>query len=178
LRKLGVKAPYVLAVGTLEPRKRQDLVLDGYLRHRAEYAASHSLVHVGRSGWKSKDVEIRFREAARQHPVHMLGGAPDPLLRDLYAGADALIFPSLYEGFGLPLVEAKVCGSARMISADTPELREAAGPSATYLEPSTATIAEAIADAPRHLPRPVEPTSWDRAGAFVAALSMASSAGT
>jgi glycosyltransferase involved in cell wall biosynthesis len=135
LARLGVKRPYLLSVGTPEPRKNLDLVLRAYIDLKKHGMLSkHQLVLVGPSGWKNRALEQRLREA-HAHGMALAGYVPDELMPVLYAGADALVFPSLYEGFGMPVLEARACG-ARVVATDIPELREAGDEYVIYVKPT------------------------------------------
>jgi glycosyltransferase involved in cell wall biosynthesis len=132
---LGVRQPYLLSVATQEPRKNLDLLLRAYIDLKRGGALSeHRLVLVGPAGWKNKSLEQRIREA-EAHGLVLAGYVPDELMPFFYSGADALVFPSLYEGFGMPVLEARACG-ARVITTDIPELREAGDEYVIYVEPT------------------------------------------
>lgn len=155
LAALGIAAPYLLAVGTLEPRKNMAALLDAFLALRRDNGvlARHRLVLVGARGWQNRALGARL-EAARAEGVVLPGYVPDALLPALYAGADALVCPSLYEGFGMPVLEARACGTPVVVS-DVPELREAGGPQAVVVQPHAAGVAEGIQRA-LYGPRPCE----------------------
>jgi glycosyltransferase involved in cell wall biosynthesis len=135
LRKHSLTEPFLLAVGTREPRKNLTLLIDTFLQMKAEaLLPRHTLVLVGARGWRSERLE-RLLDTSTTLPVRQLGYVPDEDLSALYAGCDALIFPSMYEGFGIPVAEARACG-ARVVATDIPETREA-GDSATIYIPAT-----------------------------------------
>ena len=90
--------------------------------------------------------------AARGHGVVLAGYVSEELKPMLYAGADALIFPSLYEGFGMPVLEARTCG-ARVVATDIPELREAGDSYVIYVRPTLDGIKAGILQA-IGLPKP------------------------
>lgn len=114
--------PYLLAVGTLEPRKNLLRLAEAY--RRSGLAASHDLVLAGRAAW-----------GERPAGVVVLEGLGDAELVALYAGASALVMPSLYEGFGLPVVEALQLG-VPVLCSDLPVLREVSGGYATFVDPT------------------------------------------
>jgi glycosyltransferase involved in cell wall biosynthesis len=102
-----------------------------------------------------------------------MGYVPDRLLPTLYANAEMFVMPSVYEGFGMPVLEARACG-ARVVVSDTPELREAGGPHAVAVEPTKAGIREGIRRALRS-PRIREVSlarehSWSQAAAQLLAV--------
>jgi glycosyltransferase involved in cell wall biosynthesis len=120
----------LLAVGTRQPRKN----------HAALAAATAGIPGVtlaiaGARGWKEP--------AVTGDHVRLLGRVPDDDLPALYAAADVLVQPSLYEGFGMPLLEARACGT-RTVATDMPEHREAAGPDAIYCEPSPEGLRDGV----------------------------------
>jgi glycosyltransferase involved in cell wall biosynthesis len=99
----GLDPGFLLAVGTVEPRKNYPRLLDAYALLRARLPGAPRLVVAGRTGWAYGDALRRLREA---EGVLLLGHVADATLLGLYRGAAALAFPSLYEGFGLPLLDA------------------------------------------------------------------------
>lgn len=108
LARHGLRHGYYLFVGTLQPRKNVARILQAYLGLPAVVRAARQLVVVGAPGWRSADLQRQLRAAAeRGENVRWLDRLTDEAeLRHLYAGAGALVFPSLYEGFGIPIVEA------------------------------------------------------------------------
>jgi glycosyltransferase involved in cell wall biosynthesis len=135
LARLGVRRPYLLSVATAEPRKNLDVVLRAYIDlKRGGKLSGHQLVLAGPTGWKNRALKQRLDEA-RPHGLVLASYVPDELMPMLYAAADALVFPSLYEGFGMPVLEARSCG-ARVVTTDIPELREAGDEYVIYVQPT------------------------------------------
>ncbi|HEV8315484.1 MAG TPA: glycosyltransferase family 1 protein [Burkholderiaceae bacterium] len=172
LRMLGIEPPYLLSVATLEPRKNVRTLLQAYLAlRRAGELPAHRLVLAGARGWRDEKLEAELR-AAQSEGVQVAGYIADALMPALYAGADALICASLYEGFGMPVLEARACG-ARVVVSDVPELREAGGMQAVVVEPTVDGVREGIRRVLRR-PRPDEPDlaqrhSWRRSALRLAA---------
>ena len=130
-------APYFLFVGTLEPRKNVTALVEAWREVRRDYPID--LVLAGR----------RRADAPTLDPepgLHLLGEVPDSQLSELYSGALAFVYPSLYEGFGLPVLEAMQCGACVIT---TRAAAEAGGDAAIYAE-GTKEMAEALRHAARH----------------------------
>lgn len=143
LAQLGVRQPYVLMVGTIEPRKNHRALLKAMAlavqRHR-----DLSLVIVGRSGWLSEPILAAIDEASRRVSIRHFSRVEDALLPALYASSVALVYPSWYEGFGLPIVEAMASGTV-VVTSDRGAMKEVAGDAALLVPPdSPEAIAEAI----------------------------------
>jgi glycosyltransferase involved in cell wall biosynthesis len=171
MSRLGVKRPYLLSVATPEPRKNLDVVLRAYIDlKKSGELSEHQLVLAGPTGWKNRVLEQRINEA-RAHGLVLAGYVPDELMPTLYAGADALIFPSIYEGFGMPVLEARTCGT-RVVTTDIPELREAGDEYVVYVQPTLEGVKEGILQAlgsPK--PPPAAVRTW-RDGASILANAL------
>jgi len=130
LTRHGLRAPYVLTVGTLEPRKNHARLVSAFLQVVLQERLPHQLVIVGSGGWKGRVCSADSLPTAltkdRTGRVKLLGYVPSSDLPALYRQADAFAFPSLYEGFGLPVLEALASGTPTLISRD-PALTEVAG---------------------------------------------------
>ena len=143
--RLGLPADYLLSVGTIEPRKNL-ATLFAALRV-AGAGIDLPLVVAGRRGWGGEAVMAAAEPLRRQGRVRFLGFVPDEDLPSLYAGAAALVYPSWYEGFGLPVLEALAAG-VPVVASTAPALREVAGDAAVYADPGDAEgLAAAIATA-------------------------------
>lgn len=124
---------YFLTVATVEPRKNLPTLLDAYVQLRNQLgAACPTLVIVGRKGWDCDDI-LRYM-AELKDSVHFLGHILDEDLIALYQMATCLVFPSLYEGFGLPVVEAMTAGCP-VITTTSSSLPEVAGDAALLVDP-------------------------------------------
>ena len=141
LGRLGIVRPYVLSVSTLEPRKNIEGLFRGFNHLRGQgLLPKHRLVLVGARGWQNRQLMRQLRASDR---VVLPGYIPVQLLPAVYALADVMVFPSLYEGFGMPVLEARACGTPTVI-ADVPELCEAAGGDAVVVDGTPLGIAEGM----------------------------------
>lgn len=100
-----------LCVGTLEPRKNYLAILGAYAELRKRVGVTHPLVIVGGAGWMMNSIEAEIRKLNLDGSVTLLGYAGDAVLCWLYRNAACLVYPSLYEGFGMPVLEAMSCGT-------------------------------------------------------------------
>jgi len=126
--------PYLLMVGTLEPRKNHAAAMRALARLK-QAGHPHRLLISGGKGWLFEPVAALVAELGLTDDVTFAGRVPDDDLPALYAGADALLLPSLYEGFGFPVLEAMACGTP-VVCADSSSLTEVAG-DAALLVPAT-----------------------------------------
>lgn len=145
-RKYRLPTRYLLFVGTLEPRKNLTTLLKAYAILRAERQAKDlKLVVVGRKGWLYDEVFETVKALALHEYVLFTDFVDDEDLPDLYRGAFLLVFPSLYEGFGLPILEAMASG-VPVIASNTSSMPEVAGDAALLIDPrKPAAIAEGMA---------------------------------
>lgn len=132
VQHLGIHDPYILSVGTLEPRKNYERLLTAYGRLR-DRGCSHKLVVAGARGWLYKPIFRHLEDLELEQHVIFLT-PPDDMLPALYRAADAFVYPSLYEGFGLPALEALACGTPCACSA-TSSLPEVVGEAAVTFDP-------------------------------------------
>lgn len=140
-QRFDVPGGFVLAVGTLEPRKNLERLVAAHAALDAELRKAHPLVIAGGGGWKNEQLLERCRELDE---VHLLGQVDDSDLAALYSAADVFAYPSLAEGFGLPIVEAMRCG-APVLTSDISALSEVAGNAARLVDPHDVTaIREAL----------------------------------
>lgn len=175
----GLPQRFLIHVGTIEPRKNLTRLIEALARLRAEGLAI-SLVAVGGKGWLYEDFFRKLDELGMADMVHFPGYVPARDLPLLYNAATVAILPSVYEGFGLPLLEAMACG-APVLSSNTSSLTEIGGDAPLYFDPyDLDAMAEAIrtvwsdsalqADMRRRGLRQAARFSWDRAAAETCAV--------
>lgn len=142
-RQLGLQSqPYLLCVGSIEPRKNLVGLIEAWRRVQDDVPAEVELVVAGAAG----NARVFAQDSHRPPPprIRFTGYVPDESLPALYSGALALVYPSLYEGFGLPPLEALACGTP-VVTSDGTALRELFADTAVLVNPSQAdSIAEGI----------------------------------
>jgi len=129
-RKFGIHGPFVLTVGDLQPRKNHLGLLHAFEKLiRAYPQLPHRLVFVGKETWYSKELHRAVTASGIADRVDFTGFVDDADLVQIYAACDLFVFPSFYEGFGLPILEAMACGRAVACSNLTamPEVADGAG---------------------------------------------------
>ncbi len=131
-RQLGIDGPYVLWVGTLEPRKNLPVLVDAFRAVLSAKDLPHRLVLVGPTGWLDAADTVQEMAAHLGDRVILTGSVRADRLVALYRGADVMAFPSLHEGFGLPVLEA-MSQSTAVLCSDIPVLREVGGDAARYV---------------------------------------------
>lgn len=168
IQRHGLDGPYFLYVGTLQPRKNLERLIEAFAMAARQLEgalvggagasaalawswpagvahAGPTLAIAGRRGWLSDAIERRAVELGVADRVRFLGYVPDADLPALLSAATAFVFPSLYEGFGMPVLEAMACG-APVLTSSTSSLPEVAGDAALLVDPiDTAAIAAALA---------------------------------
>jgi glycosyltransferase involved in cell wall biosynthesis len=127
---------YILFVGTIEPRKNLPTLLEAYRKLLDSKRASHipDLVIAGREGWLFEQVHAKVDELRLREHVRLPGAVSEAALVGLYQGARAFVMPSLYEGFGLPVLEAMQSG-VPVVSSNAGSLAEVAGEAAILVDP-------------------------------------------
>lgn len=116
--RLGLPERFLLYVGTVEPRKNLGRLVDAFAEARLR-GVPHHLVCVGPYGWRSRGLADRIARLGVTPYVHFLGYQPFETLPALYSLSEFFVFPSLYEGFGLPVVEAMACGTPVLTSSSS-----------------------------------------------------------
>jgi glycosyltransferase involved in cell wall biosynthesis len=133
-KKYGLNRPYLLFVGTLEPRKNLIRLIHAFHTLLDQGRRDFDLVLAGGEGWKAGSIINTIHDPAGYGHVRWLGYVPGEDLAPLYRAAYAAVYPSLYEGFGLPVLEAMSCG-APVITSRAASLPEVGGPAVLYVEP-------------------------------------------
>lgn len=136
--RFGIEGPFILFVGTLEARKNIKGILDAFTR--LEGKVPHRLVMIGGDGWGTEAFDEGLASGMESGRVLRLGYLPERTdLPRFYSAADAFLFPSFYEGFGLPVLEALACGCPTLTS-NISSLPEVGGDAALYTDPNDAEI--------------------------------------
>lgn len=140
-RLLGIEPPYVLALASNEPRKNLRSLIQAYATLPEEVPR---LVLAGAGDWGQGEIYEMVEEAGIAHRVRFTGYVPEAVLPDLYAGSRCFVFPSLYEGFGLPALEAMACG-APVVASNRSAIPEVTGEAALLVDANNvAALAEGI----------------------------------
>lgn len=136
LAKYGIRSPFVLGVGTLEPRKNLRTLLEAFALLPSRLASQFQLVLAGKSGWGTASLEKYLQSYAKRSSLILTGYIAEADLLALYASARMFVFPSFYEGFGLPVAEALASGCP-VIASTAPSLKEVAGSAAIFVDPKS-----------------------------------------
>lgn len=134
LRRYGIRRPYILGLGTLQPRKNFPRLIRAFDLLRKEHQLPHQLVIGGGRGWLYEEIDQTIADLSLQRDVLLAGFVSDEDLPMLYSAADVFAFPSLYEGFGIPILEAMGCGTP-VVTSTTSSLPEVAGDAALLVSP-------------------------------------------
>ena len=146
-KRYGLPENFVLFLGALEPRKNLGRLLEAYATLPAGLRRDVHLVVAGMSGWLNDSIHSRVMELGLDESVHFAGYIDGADLASLYSLATVFAYPSLYEGFGLPVLEAMACGTP-VLTSNVSSLPEVAGDAAVLVTP---TEVESIADGLRRL---------------------------
>ncbi len=142
--ELGLERPYLLSLGNLEPRKNLRGLLKAFRLVRQRHPGPLELVIAGRFAWLSKPLITDLANSELRDSVRTTGFVSAEKLPALYSGAEAFVFPTFGEGFGLPVLEAMACGSP-VVASGIPAVREVAGDAAVLVDPySPESIAQGI----------------------------------
>jgi glycosyltransferase involved in cell wall biosynthesis len=144
-RTLGLTAPFILTLGMMEPRKNWQGLIQAYSQARARHHLPHQLVLAGPRGWLWESIIEERERSPFRNDVVLVGFVPDADLPALYSAAEAFAFPSFYEGFGLPPLEAMACGTPVVVS-NAASLPEVVGDAALKVSPEDVDgLADALA---------------------------------
>ncbi len=130
--KYGLPDRYIMTLSTIEPRKNMSLLVRAYSELMDEGYDLPELVLVGRSGWKNESLFDKCSKKAMEH-IHLPGYIDNEELTGVYGGAELFVFPSIYEGFGMPPLEAMKAGTV-IVSSDAASMPEVMGDAAIYLK--------------------------------------------
>lgn len=136
LEKYNIPRNYIFTVGSFEPRKNIGTLVRAYMNLPGSIKKHHSLVIAGGKGWLNTDIDALI---ASQDPstIRRIGYVDEKDLPGLYSAAAVFVYPSLYEGFGLPILEAMSCG-APVITSNTSSMPEISGDAALFFDPTDA----------------------------------------
>ncbi|MGI8631748.1 MAG: glycosyltransferase family 4 protein [Solirubrobacterales bacterium] len=179
LSRHGLTRPYILTVGTLQPRKNVEAAIAAFERV-SRHPDPHQLVLVGSRGWREGELMERVRRSPARERIKILGRVSDPDLVALYRGAQCFVFPSRAEGFGLPVLEAMACGTP-VVASDRTSIPEVAGSAALLVDPDDGeAMARGLEHVVRSAPRRQElrglgiahasQFTWDRCASATAEL--------
>lgn len=132
--KYELKFPYILFVGTLEPRKNITSIIEAYKKIKKENSYKHKLVICGKKGWLYTNLIKQIQSSELKDDIIYLGYITDEEKKYLYKHADFFVYPSYYEGFGIPVLEAMNYGCA-VITSNISSLPEVAGKGAVLIDP-------------------------------------------
>jgi len=135
-KRLGVEDEFLLFVGTIEPRKNLLVLFRAYRELLGATESCPQLVIVGKKGWLTDELFTRLRELGIEERVHFTGYLSDNDLCALYSSCRIFIYPSIYEGFGLPPLEAMACG-APVITTSIPSIMEVSAGAACLVAPAS-----------------------------------------
>lgn len=146
LRRYGITSPYIINVGTIEPRKNLVRLVRAFAQAKRQFGIPHHLLIAGSAKWKAEELTAAIAETNLDSAIRLLGFVPDEDLAPLMGASDVLAFPSLEEGFGLPVIEGMACGTPVIASINSP-LAEAIGHAALLVDPlDTDALAAALGE--------------------------------
>jgi glycosyltransferase involved in cell wall biosynthesis len=171
------QAPFLLYLGVIQPRKNLSRLIEAFECLVERYGLEHHLVIAGKNGWRTEDFDESLRKSPIRHRIHRLGYVPGPVATSLLARASAFVFPSLFEGFGIPVLEAQSAGTPAVVASSSC-FPEVFGDSVQYCDPAEPeSIARAVREVvcdeqlrARLIARGAERAqlySWDRTAATV-----------
>ena len=136
--------PYLLFVSTIEPRKNINAVILAFNFLKTKYKIEHQLVLIGKKGWKYEPIFMAIENSHWKNQIHHFDYLSDELVALFYSRADVFVYPSHYEGFGLPILEAMMLGTP-VVTSNTSSIPEVTGDAAILIDPNDPIqLAEAI----------------------------------
>lgn len=132
--KYSIRRPFVFFLGNVEPRKNLPRLIRAFRRLRGERKIEHRLVIAGSRSWRYPELAESFRDSAVKESVQLIDYVHQSDLAALYQASELFIFPSLYEGFGLPILEAMACG-VPVITSNVSSIPEVGGDAVCYINP-------------------------------------------
>lgn len=136
--------PYLLFISTIEPRKNINTIISAFNFLKEQYKIPHKLILIGKKGWNYEPVFAAIENSPWANQIHHLNYLSNELVALFYSKADVFVYPSHYEGFGLPVLEAMTLGAA-VISSNTSSIPEVTGDAAILIDPNNPIqLAEAI----------------------------------
>ena len=137
LRKMRINEKYILFLGTIEPRKNLEILIDAYTKLDKDIRENYSLVLAGGKGWKDESILQKIKTMQEKgFNIKQTGYLSDAEKSALYQHASLCVQPSLYEGFGMPIIEAMSYGKP-VVCSDIPVFHEVAGDAAIYFNPKS-----------------------------------------
>lgn len=144
LAKYNMKPPYILFVGTIQPRKNVLVLVKAFEELKKSKSYPGSLVIAGNPGWLSTDIVTQIKSSSSAKDIVMTGYVEEDDLPFLYKGADVFVLPSLYEGFGIPLLESMAVGTP-VVASNNSSLPEVVGDAGVLFDPKNPSdLAEAL----------------------------------
>ncbi len=135
LKTYNIRQPYILFVGTLEPRKNVSTLIKAFDKFKKDTEKAHQLVLIGKKGWKSKEIFRVINNSPYNNEIVSVGYAPKNELPVFYSEAEIFVYPSIYEGFGLPVLESMACGTP-VITSEVSGMPEVGGSAVQYVNPN------------------------------------------
>ena len=127
--------PYLLFVSTIEPRKNVEAIITAFNKLKKQAKIPHRLILIGKKGWRYQPIFSAIENSPYKQDIYHLNYLPDELVALFYAKADVFVYPSHYEGFGLPVLEAMTLGTP-VVSSYTSSIPEVAGDAALLIDPN------------------------------------------
>jgi glycosyltransferase involved in cell wall biosynthesis len=135
LKKYGIEEPYICYLGTIEPRKNLVNLLQAFYELKKQEKIPHKLVLIGKDGWFYEEIYRKINELGLGGDVVRTGFVSDEDVPYLLNGAEVFVYPSFYEGFGLPVLEAMACG-VPVVTSSGSSLPEVGGDAVKYANPN------------------------------------------